>query len=112
MTTQPSLLDAIDALARTSDPATSHAAAAAQTPAKLSAGRLLALRTLAEHGPLTDFELAELTGRAQTSIGCRRKDLVRAGLAADTGQRRLSPSGSPAIVWALTIEGRQMAVES
>lgn len=98
-----------DALARNTDPATSHAAAASQTPAKLSAGRLLALRTLAEHGPLTDFELAELTGRAQTSIGCRRKDLVRAGLAGDTGQRRLSPSGSTAIVWALTIEGRQAA---
>lgn len=108
----PSQLTLEDALARTSDPDTSHAAAAAQTPRKLSAGRLLALRTLAEHGPLTDFELAELTGRAQTSIGCRRKDLVRAGLAADTGQRRASPSGSPAIVWALTIEGRQMAAES
>lgn len=103
---QPSLLDA---LARTSDPDTSHTAAASQTPAKLSAGRLLALRTLAEHGPLTDFELAEITGKAQTSIGVRRADLKKLGLAADTGQRRLSPSGSPAIVWALTIEGRQAA---
>lgn len=103
---QPSLLDA---LARNTDPDTSHAAAVSQTPAKLSAGRLLALRTLAEHGPLTDFELAEITGRQQTSVGKRRCELVRAGLAADTGQRRLFPSGSPAIVWALTIEGRQAA---
>lgn len=101
-----------DALARTTDPDTSHIAAASQTPRKLSAGRLLALRTLAEHGPLTDFELADITGKAQTSIGCRRADLKKAGLAADTGQRRASPSGSPAIVWALTIAGRQMAAES
>lgn len=56
--------------------------------------------------------LLDVTGRQQTSVGKRRCELVRAGLAADTGQRRASPSGSPAIVWALTIEGRQKAAAS
>ena len=91
-------------MCRTGDPDTAQAAAAEQTPARLSTGRTLALRGLAQ-GPATDFELAERVGRAQTSIGCRRKDLVRAGLAADTGRRRPSPSGSPSIVWALTPAG-------
>jgi transcription initiation factor IIE alpha subunit len=88
-----------DPTARSTDPDTSHQAAEL---AKQSAGghRDLALRVLrANPDGLTDFELAELTGVAQTSIGKRRHDLYRAGLVVKTDLRRPSPSGSPAIVW-------------
>lgn len=94
-------------LVRSTDPDTSRAAAAAQTPARLSTGRLLALVALGTHGPLTDFELADHTGRAQTSIGCRRKDLARVGLVEATGDTRPSPTGSPSKVWRLTDAGRR-----
>lgn len=57
-------------------------------------------------GGLTDFELASVMGRQQTSIGKRRGELVRAGLIIGTTERRPSPSGSAAIVWKITPEGQ------
>lgn len=86
--------------ARTSDPDTSHAAA---RDARVRAGThrakaLEALRAAGARG-LTDFELAALTGIAQTSIGVRRKELLRAGYVEATELRRPAPSGSAAIVW-------------
>ena len=96
---------------RVMDWSTSIAAAAG---VNLSAGRLLALRTLAEHpAGLTDFELAEITGRQQTSIGKRRGELYDAGLVeAATNERgeivkRPSPSGALSIVWRITALGLQ-----
>jgi hypothetical protein len=86
--------------ARNSDPQTSHEAA--QDARALSGRhRKLALATLRDAGPrgLTDFELAAITGVAQTSIGVRRKELVRAGYVVATDMRRKAPSGSAAIVW-------------
>lgn len=84
---------------RTTDPDTSRA----PTEPRMSAGRLLALDALARHRDgLTDFELAEITGKPQTSIGKRRGELVSAGLVVGTTQRRPSPTGSPAIVWRIT----------
>lgn len=59
--------------------------------------------------PATDFELAAITGRKQTSIGKRRGELVAQGLCVDSGQRRPSDTGSPAVVWALTDLGHQRA---
>lgn len=91
-------------VARSSDPETSHAAARDATMSA-SAGRLLALRTLSERGPRTDFELAEITGWQQTSIGKRRGECAAAGLVEKTEQRRPSPSGSSAIVWKITAAG-------
>lgn len=66
--------------------------------------RLLALAVLTAAGSsgLTDFELAERTGIAQTSIGVRRGELVKAKLVEKTAMRRPSPSGSAAIVWRIT----------
>ncbi len=87
------------------DPLTSKLAAREQTPEKLSAGRWLAMDALARFGPMTDHELAAVTGRVATSIGRRRTDLVQAGWAIATDDRRLSPSGTPSIVWRLTIDG-------
>lgn len=65
--------------ARHTDPATAHEAAAVAAPSA-SHGRLLALRTLAQHANLTDFELADLTGWLQPSIGKRRGELMNADL--------------------------------
>ena len=86
--------------ARHSDPATSHEAASDATPLSGRHRRiaLAALRYAGSYG-MTDFELAAATGVQQTSIGVRRKELVRAGFVEATEQRRLSPSGSSAIVW-------------
>ena len=77
--------------------ATSNAATHRQRAAQalLSAGR----------DGLTDFELADLTGIAQTSIGKRRGELVTAGVVTAlldrTGRqiRRPAPSGASAGVW-------------
>lgn len=94
--TQPSLFGPT---ARASDPDTSHAAALRARP-KAGTNRDLALRVLRQHpAGLTDFELADRTGVAQTSIGVRRKELVQMGLVRATTGRRPAPSGSLAIVW-------------
>lgn len=73
---------------------------------RMSKGRWQALTALWWRGPSTDFELADVTGTAQTSIGKRRGELVKAGLVEATSERRPSPSGSPAVVWRLTGAGR------
>lgn len=86
-------------LFRASDPDTSRDAAQDNAP-RAPRHRDLALRVLRAHPEgLTDFELAELTGIAQTSVGKRRLELLRDGLVENTGKRRPSPSGSAAIVW-------------
>jgi hypothetical protein len=73
---------------------------------RMSKGRLKALAAHYLHPEgLTDFELAELTDTAQTSIGVRRAELVKAGLVIATLERRPSPSGSLAIVWRITSQG-------
>lgn len=98
--------------ARSSDPATSHQAAAR---AKIKAGsnRARALAALASAGDegLTDFELADRTGVQQTSIGCRRKELERAELVEFAGVTRPSPTDSPARVYRPTVAGRVLAQE-
>jgi hypothetical protein len=109
--TQLTLDDLLNRVPRTRihDWSTSLAAA---TSVRLSAGRLLALQTLAAYPDgLTDFELSDLTERQQTSIGKRRGelydyDLVEVALD-DHGQplKRPAPSGSPALVWRITPSG-------
>lgn len=94
------LLVALAPTARRTDPATSHQAAdRAAGHAQADRERVLAL--LAERGPLTDFELAALTGRKQTSIGVRRGELVKAGLVREYDRTGISDTGSPCIRWAL-----------
>lgn len=92
--------------ARLTDPATSHQAAALNT--RVAEGhRARAERALHAAGAvgLTDFELADATDLAQTSVGKRRLDLVRLGLVCplfDTDGKqvtRLAPSGSRSLVW-------------
>lgn len=91
-------------LARNSDPDTSHAA---PLTLDLSADRTRVLLTHAKHAEhgLTDFELAEIHGRAQTSLGKRRGELRDCGLIAATEARRPAPSGAMSTVWRITSDG-------
>lgn len=98
-------LDLFEPQARSTDPETSHEAAAAVGPrAQRDRDRVLdALRTF---GAMTDFELALAIRSQATSCGVRRGELVRAGLVRPVmidGRkvRRPTPSGSTAIVWEL-----------
>jgi hypothetical protein len=92
--------------ARHSDPETSREAGTEKL--HWSEHRKLALAALVRAGDegATDFALAAATGVAQTSIGCRRKDLRNMGFVEDSGIKRPSPSGSPSIVWRVTRAGR------
>ena len=97
---------------RPSDPVTSQEAAIAAIGRKADHQRLVldALHWAGDDG-LTDHELAARTGLIQTSCGKRRGELRDAGLvrqlADEKGKvvKRLSPSGSPCIVWTLTASG-------
>lgn len=76
-------------------------------------GRQKALDALASVYPdgLSDFDLADITGTQQTSIGKRRGELVDAGFVErhrdEFGQwaRHTTPTGSPCSVWSLTDTG-------
>lgn len=75
--------------------------------------RLKVLMKLAEAGAVgaTDYELGTSLGILRTSAGKRRKELLEDGLVTDTGERRITDTGSSAVVWALTPEGSAL-VES
>jgi hypothetical protein len=97
--------------ARHSDPDTSHKAAE-RAPSVRAHDRRLVLHEHYEHPDgLTDFELAANLGRQQTSVGKRRGELRDIGLIKDTGFTRPAPSGSQAIVWALTPAGWRVMME-
>lgn len=113
---QPSLLEWEPPRARKSDPPTSHMAAR-RAELGASEGRMTVLKLLIERGPLTDFQLAEASGKIQTSIGVRRHECQFAGLVERAldghGEdvRRPSPSGSPSLVWSITADGRAFYAE-
>lgn len=85
--------------ARNSDPETSHRAAARDPQRKAKDRAKVWAAHLANPDGLTDFELADIVGRQQTSAGKRRGELRDLGLIEATELRRPAPSGSPAIVW-------------
>jgi hypothetical protein len=100
----------IKSMARRNDPETSHEAAR-DASKKAPNHRLIALQALSEHGPMTDYELAEKTGLQQNSIGKRRKDCQDIGLVDffmldGEKERRKTPSGSSAYVWQITELGQ------
>lgn len=96
--------------ARATDDVTS-VIAAENASRRVPFGRMLALKLHYDHPEgLTDFELAELSGWQQTSIGKRRGDLMNPEyfdppLIEKTGLTRPSPTGSPARVWRITEAG-------
>jgi predicted ArsR family transcriptional regulator len=62
------------------------------------------------HG-LTDDEIANKARLVSNSVRPRRGELVRDGLVQDSGHRRSSNMGHPAVVWTLTEEGLRAAKE-
>lgn len=95
--------------ARNTDPDTSHKAAGERKLLR-ARDRGTALLILAQYpNGLTDFELAAIMQRQQTSAGKRRGELRDAGYVEDSGSRRAAPSGSSAIVWRITGRGSRRA---
>lgn len=90
---------------RASDPDTSRAAAN-KMPVLRGHDRKVVLASFYTYPEgLTDFELADIVGRQQTSAGKRRGELRDEGFIEDSGLRRYAPSGSKAIVWKITQAG-------
>lgn len=88
---------------RWTDPQTSVMAAERAKP-RAQTDRDRVLDALRNFGAMTDHELAERIRSIQTSAGKRRGELAAAGLVRavvidGVKVRRLSPSGSPCIVW-------------
>lgn len=92
--------------ARTSDPTTSHEAAASVGNITDTQNHILLILTI----PMTDDELIDafdaMAGSngwrlaSPSGIRSRRAELVALGLVKDTGDRKKSWSGRNAIVWA------------
>lgn len=94
---------------RTDPPTSARAAEHAHKHAARHREIVLAAHAAHPHG-LSDFELATVTGIAQTSSGKRRLELERDGLIEYAGLTRPSPSGSPARVYRITDKGRERAI--
>jgi hypothetical protein len=87
--------------ARSSDPATSHQAAASISSERLRESQAHVLDTLRLDGPLTDERLVDLIAPMQSPSGVRtrRAELVALGLVVDSGRRERTQSGRSSIVW-------------
>jgi len=89
--------------ARTTDPETSHDAAASIRSERIRASQVAVLDTFRQHGPLTQEELVTRYARApmQSDSGLRTRasELVALGKLVDTGKRRKLKSGRKAIIW-------------
>lgn len=95
------------AKARTTDPGTSHAAAASISEDTLRDSQAAVLAFLREHGAMADVALVDdypqhgdLPRQSASGLRTRRAELVAAGLVEDTGERVRLESGRQAIVWA------------
>lgn len=87
-------------LVRRRDPDTSWHAASAQTEGKRAELQRAIYHTLIAHGPLTHEQLVELQPSATPSgVRSRCAELVTAGWVVDSGARRRTRAGGPAIVW-------------
>lgn len=91
-------------LFRTGDPETSEIAAKSLTEEKIRTSQHEVWSLLRECGPMTDGEIAEAAERAGVSqspsgLRTRRAELVRKMLVADSGERKVLPSGRQSIVW-------------
>lgn len=82
-------------------------AAAALVEPRTGTGRLRVLTILAESGPLTDFDIARLTGMRLYTAAPRRGELLRGGWIEDAGERHPTDSGASATAWRLTERGRE-----
>ena len=90
-------------LARSTDPDTSHAAAAAvaASPARQSLCRKI-LTELRDNGPGASFQIAERLEMRHDRVWKRCSDLRRAKRIRDSGDRVISPDERDVIVWEVT----------
>lgn len=84
-------------LARRSDPATSHAAAA--RVAEFSRAQHAQIIAALRQGPATVYGIAERTGIEPHAVGKRVPELAREGLIAETGETAAGPSGRQCRLW-------------
>lgn len=93
-----------EAVARRSDPITSHEAARSVRGIRESQAEILAL--YAKHGAMTDEMARSLYHGRQSLSGfrTRRSELVAAGRLVDTGRRVKGATGRRMIVWGIRAE--------
>lgn len=98
MNNEATLFDA--PVARATDPATSHKAAASVV--EITEKRQAVLDVLAD-GSFTDEEIYPLLKVKMSTSGARtrRSELCKAGLVIDSGETRLTAAGRQTIVWRL-----------
>jgi hypothetical protein len=96
---------------RSSDPETSWQAALRNLQGRVTDRKLALAVHYGNPQGLTDFELGDRMDRQQTSAGKRRGELRDLGLIVATDLRRNAPSGSAAIVWAITEFGRRIHLQ-
>jgi hypothetical protein len=88
------------ALARRTDPDTSHEAAHKITAERLNASETVVLAALRGNpNGLTNHELVSETGMTWNTATPRIHPLVQKGKVYDSGQRRVGPAGRNCIVW-------------
>ncbi len=100
-TSDPDLLDEIDAHARRSDPTTSHDAARS---VDVKRGQALVLEMVRQYGPCTDDYLCTSASMQRLTISpsgvrTRRKELADKGLVVAVGTGKTA-SGRAARIWA------------
>lgn len=88
----------MNAVARTSDPSTSHDAAASVHSTSLEAKILDKLKSYAAPGATT-YELAAALALSLVSVSPRMKPMQKKGLVRDTGYRARGASGRQQIIW-------------
>jgi hypothetical protein len=110
MTLEASTLGDASAIVSASAPSTSQAAARS-VAALTGEVRLRVLRAIEAHGGLTDDEGCEVLAMNPSTYRPRRHELVRGykriegGWVQESGRRRPTASGLPAIVWVATDKG-------
>ena len=85
-------------LARTTDPDTSHLAAESAS-VRGPNQRLKVWEAIKHLGEATDYEISAFLQILRSSAGKRRQELTELGLVESTGKRRVTDTGSAAIVW-------------
>ena len=107
------------ALARNTDPDTSHEAARTVRRRLCEQVRAGVVRLLEKYGPMTDEDIAEwwtdpgfadvFPVVSSSGLRTRRAELVTEGRVVETGERRRLTSGRRAIVWGIAAQGEAEA---
>lgn len=89
---------------RSTDPATSKAAAASLDSKALNCIESRVMDAYREAGSrgLTTIELSERTGLDRVTVSPRIKPLVERGLLENSGETRKGPSGKSSVAWRIT----------